>query len=41
MIVNLSAGPVNPGLTEPVVLILLGKAKSSSETENWGVPIMV
>lgn len=39
MIVNLSAGPVNPGLTEPVVLIL-GKAKSS-ETENWGVPIMV
>lgn len=40
MIVNLSAGPVNPGLTEPVVLILLDKVKSS-ETENWGVPIMV
>lgn len=40
MIVNLSAGPVNPGLTEPVVSILLGKA-TSSETENWGVPIMV
>lgn len=39
MIVNLSAGPVNPGLTE-LVLILLGKA-TSSETENWGVPIMV
>lgn len=40
MIVNLSAGPVNPGLTELVVLILLDKAKSS-ETANCGVPIMV